>query len=73
MAKFDQPRVVSHREFGAQRHHRSLKTAIGVAILLALGVVLYEIKSTAPDTHASSSNHTVPRDVANNTRMPKGL
>jgi hypothetical protein len=56
-----------------REHKKSVRTIIGIAIVLALGVVLYEIRGTSPDTQASSAAPTISRDVANNTHVPKDL
>jgi hypothetical protein len=56
-----------------REHQKSVRTIIAVAILLALGVVLYEIMGPSPDTHASSAPPMISREAANNTHVPKGL
>jgi hypothetical protein len=44
-----------------------IKTVIGLAIMIVLGVVLYQVSNHA-DQNASSSTPTISRDVANNSR-----
>jgi hypothetical protein len=56
-----------------REHKKAVKTIIGIAMLVALGVALYEIRGTSPDTRASSATPIISRDVANNTRLPKDL
>jgi hypothetical protein len=56
-----------------REHKNAVRTIIAIAMLLALGVVLYEIRGTSPDTHASSATPIISRDVANNTHIPKDL
>jgi hypothetical protein len=68
-----EPRIVSQDGFREHQPNKSFKAVIGVGILLVLSIVLYEIKSTLPDTHASSTAPTISRDVANDTHMPKEL
>lgn len=44
------------------------KAVIGLAIMIVLGVVLYQVGGKAPDQNASSATPTISRDVANNAR-----
>jgi hypothetical protein len=44
-----------------------IKAVIGLAIMIVLGVVLYQVSNHA-DQSASSSTPTISRDVANNSR-----
>jgi len=66
------PRIVSPQKHERQ-HRNAIKTLIGAAILLTLGVALHEIRGTLQETHASSANQTIAHDAPDNTRMPKGL
>jgi hypothetical protein len=56
-----------------REHKKSVRTIIGIAILLALGVVLYELRGPSPDTRTSSATPIISWDVANNTHLPKDL
>jgi hypothetical protein len=56
-----------------REHKKSVRTIVAVAILLTLGVVLYEVRGTPPDTQASSATPVISRDLANDTHVPKGL
>jgi hypothetical protein len=67
------PRIVSSAKYSKRQHHKSIKTLIGVAIVLVLSVAFYEFKGSLLDTHASPANQTISQDAADNTHVPKKL
>jgi len=58
----------SYGEFGEGLEPSPTKAAIGLAIMIVLGVVLYQFSGTSGDTNTSSATPTVSQDVANNNR-----
>jgi hypothetical protein len=48
-------RPASLGEFGERNSHKSLKAVIGMAILIVLSIVLYEVHATSTSTPTSSS------------------
>ena len=56
-----------------REHRKSVRTIIAIAIVLVLGVVLYEIRGASPDIQASPATPMISPDVANNTRVPRDL
>ena len=66
MAFENEPKATdSYGELGAGLEPSPTKAAIGLAVMLVLGVVLYQVSKT-DDTQISSATPPVTQDVANN-------
>lgn len=69
MAFDNEPKATdSYGELGAGLEPSPTKAAIGLAVMLVLGVVLYQVSKTNDDTQTSSVTPSVAQDVANNNR-----
>lgn len=66
-----EPGIGSAPRSGQRQHYRPIKTLIGIAIVLVLGVML--LKGSLLDRHFSPANQTISQGAPDNTRMPKRL
>ena len=65
----NEPKVTdSYGEFGEGLEPSPTKAVIALAIMIVLGVVLYQISGSSTDTNTSSATPAISRDVANNIR-----
>jgi len=68
MAFENEPKATdSYGELGTGLEPSPTKAAIGLAIMIVLGVVLYQVSKTN-DTQTSLATPSVTQDVANNNR-----
>jgi len=68
MAFENEPKATdSYGELGAGLEPSPTKAAIGLAIMIVLGVVLYQVSKTN-DAQTSLATPSVTQDVANNNR-----
>ena len=58
----------SYGEYGEGLEPSATKAVIGLAIMIVIGVVLYQVGGKPTDTDSSSATPTISRDVANNIR-----
>lgn len=58
----------SYGEYGEGLEPTPTKAVIGLAIVLVIGVVLYQVGGKPTDTDTSSAPPPISRDVANNIR-----
>jgi hypothetical protein len=57
--------VKAQTDYGAEHANKPTKAVIGVAILMVLSFVLYEINGRGHDSH-STANPPVPQTIASN-------
>jgi hypothetical protein len=58
----------SYGEFGEGLQPSPTNAAIALAIMIVVGVVLYQVSGKSTDTNSSSAPPAISRDVANNNR-----
>jgi hypothetical protein len=69
MAFENEPKATdSYGELGTGLEPSPTKAAIGLAIMIVLGVVLYQVSKTNDTTQTSLATPSVTQDVANNNR-----
>jgi len=58
----------SYGEYGEGLEPSPTKAVIGLAIMIVIGIVLYQVSGSSPDTNTASTTPTISRDVADSNR-----